>query len=390
MARVSVDAIRGRTPPGVSLSSEAWRDLALAAAVAFVQVAGSFFASRGQPERESLDAVAIVLLLAGPAALAVRRRYPAAVLATVLSAFLLYVVLGYPYGPIMLSAIIAIYTAVTTGHRAAAWIGAVLLYTLHMAYRAAFGVVPSVTEGFGVAAWFLLIVIAAEFARSYQERTAERMRVREEASLRRSSDERLRIARELHDVLAHHISLINVQAGVGLHLMDRQPAQARTALTAIEAASREAMGELRSVLDILHRPDESAPRTPAPTLSRLESLQSQAAAAGLDVRVDVEGEPVDLGAAVDAAAYRVVQEAVTNVIRHASATSATISLTYGDRELAIAVEDNGTGLSGTVRPGNGISGMRERVEALGGSFEAGPLPMRGFRVRAWLPLGTAS
>ena len=231
---------------------------------------------------------------------------------------------------------------------------------------------------------------AAEFVRAYQERSAERARVQEEEALRRSSDERLRIARELHDVLAHHISLMNVQAGVGLHLMDRQPERARTALTAIEAASREAMGELRSVLDILHRPEESAPRAPAPTLARLEALQSQAAAAGLAVQVEVEGEPVDLGAALDAAAYRVVQESVTNVIRHASATEATISLTYGDGELTIAVEDNGTGFSGTVRPGNGISGMRERVEALGGRFEAGPLPMRGFRVCAWLPLGATS
>jgi signal transduction histidine kinase len=238
---------------------------------------------------------------------------------------------------------------------------------------------------FAVGAWLLLIVIASEVARAYQERSVARAVMEQEEARRQASEERLRIARELHDVLAHHISLINVQAGVGLHLMDRKPEQARTALTAIEEASREAMGELRSVLDILHRPDEAAPRAPAPSLKRLDSLQSQAAAAGLEVRIEVQGEPFDLGATVEAAAYRVVQESVTNVIRHAVATVATVHLAYGEGELAIAVEDNGRKLDSPVRPGKGIGGMRERVEALGGRFEAGPLPMQGFRVRAWLP-----
>jgi signal transduction histidine kinase len=380
-------AIRGRTPAtgGWAYARTDWTNVALLVGIAAIQVVGSFGASQGQPERDSLDALAILLLLAGPAMLLARRRYPIAVLAAVLSTSLLYMVLGYPYGPVILSDIVAIYTAVTTGHRIAAWAGTALLYGVHMAYRWAFDARPGALEMFAVGAWLLLIVIASEVARAYQERAAARAVMEQEEARRQASEERLRIARELHDVLAHHISLINVQAGVGLHLMDRKPEQARTALTAIEEASREAMGELRSVLDILHRPDEAAPRAPAPSLKRLDSLQSQAAAAGLEVRIEVQGEPFDLGATVDAAAYRVVQESVTNVIRHAVATVATVHLAYGEGELAIAVEDNGRKLDSPVRPGKGIGGMRERVEALGGRFEAGPLPMQGFRVRAWLP-----
>jgi signal transduction histidine kinase len=391
MARISRDGLRGWTLPGrPAPAAEDWRDIVLVAGVALVQVVGSFGASRGQPEREALDPLAIVLLLAGPAMLLARRRYPAGVLAAVLSTSLLYMVLGYPYGPVILSDIVAIYTAVTSGRRWVAWAGMALLYGVHMAYRIMFDARPGLAEMLGVGAWLLLIVVGAEVARAYRERAAERAHTEREEARRLASEERLRIARELHDVLAHHISLINVQAGVGLHLMDRRPEQARTALAAIEEASREAMGELRTVLDILHRPDEAAPRSPAPSLSRLDTLRQQAAAAGLEVRVELHGERAELGAAVDAAAYRVVQEAVTNVIRHAAASVATIDLAYSEHELAIAVEDNGTRLGGPVRPGKGLSGMRERVEALGGRFEAGPLPMRGFRVRAWLPTGPAA
>jgi signal transduction histidine kinase len=330
----------------------------------------------------------VLLLVAGPAALIVRRRYPVAVLAGVLAATLLYMVLGYPYGPVILSPIVAVYTAVTSGHRIAAWVGTGAFYAGHMAYRALFEEPPRAMEMLAVGAWMLVILIASEVARAYQERAAEIALVHQEEARRRASEERLRIARELHDVLAHHISLMNVQAGVALHLIDRRPEQARTALTAIEQASREAMGELRSVLDILHRPEEAAPRSPAPSVERLEALQAQAAAAGLEVRLETRGERAALSAAVDAAAYRVVQEAITNVIRHAAATVAVIRLAYGMGDLTIEVEDDGVGDSEAARgEGSGIRGMRDRVEALGGRFEAGRLPGRGFRVRASLPTG---
>jgi signal transduction histidine kinase len=173
--------------------------------------------------------------------------------------------------------------------------------------------------------------------------------------------------------------------------MDRRPEQAHTALAAIEQASREAMGELRSVLSILGHPAEPAPRAPAPSLQRLDGLTAQAAAAGLDVRTEVDGVARPLPAPVEAAAFRIVQEALTNVVRHARARHATVRVRYGEREITVQVDDDGAGAAQTSTPagGNGIPGMRERVRALGGELEARPLPGGGFRVRARLPEGGA-
>ncbi|HYT10836.1 MAG TPA: ATP-binding protein, partial [Mycobacteriales bacterium] len=190
---------------------------------------------------------------------------------------------------------------------------------------------------------------------------------------------------------AHHISMINVQAGVALHLMDERPEQARTALTAIKQASRESLGELRSVLELLRQGDEAAPRTPAPGLDALETLSSRAAAAGLPVRVEVSGTPRRLPAAVDLAAYRIVQEALTNVARHAGRATADVRLEYGDDELVVQVDDDGAvpapaGRSTAGGTGSGLLGMAERASALDGEVEAGPRAGGGFRVRARLPL----
>jgi signal transduction histidine kinase len=208
-------------------------------------------------------------------------------------------------------------------------------------------------------------------------------------------------------VLAHNISLINVQAGVALHLMEDQPEQARTALTAIKAASKDALGELRSVLDVLRQVDEGPPRSPTAGLDDLDRLVSGAAAAGIDVRVVTEGTPRALPPSVDLAAFRIVQEALTNITRHAGqagpggrsnwqspgarpVTTATISLTYGDADLTVQVDDDGRGpvsWSNGSSGGNGIPGMRERAAALGGRLDAGPKPGGGFRVSARLPVG---
>jgi signal transduction histidine kinase len=197
----------------------------------------------------------------------------------------------------------------------------------------------------------------------------------------------MRIARELHDVLAHNISLINVQAGVALHLMDDQPGQSRSALVAIKQASNDALGELRSVLDVLRLGDERPPRSPAPGLANLRSLVAGAGATGLEVRTRVEGTPRPVPAGVDLAAFRIVQEALTNVTRHAGPASATVLLGYGGDDLTVQVDDDGRGPAATGSDGNGIRGMRERVAALGGELAAGPRPGGGFRVLARLPLG---
>jgi signal transduction histidine kinase len=182
--------------------------------------------------------------------------------------------------------------------------------------------------------------------------------------------------------------LINVQAGVALHLIDEQPERAGPALAAIKQASKETLDELKSVLDALRGVDEEeAPRAPTPGLEDVGRLVARSFDAGLPVRFEESGVRLPVPAGVDLAAYRIVQEALTNVTRHAGATSVTVRLLHGEHDLTIEVEDDGRGRAeGVNGAGSGIAGMRERAIALGGTFDAGPQPGRGFRVRASLPL----
>jgi signal transduction histidine kinase len=174
---------------------------------------------------------------------------------------------------------------------------------------------------------------------------------------------------------------------VALHLMDEQPGQSRSALVAIKQASNDALGELRSVLDVLRQGDEAPPRSPASGLAHLDSLVSGAGATGLEVRTRVEGTPRPLSAGTDLAAYRIIQEALTNVTRHAGPATASVLVRYTKDGLTVQVDDDGRGPSSpNGTGGNGILGMRERVAALGGDLDAGPRPGGGFRVLAHLPL----
>jgi signal transduction histidine kinase len=334
-----------------------------------------------------------VLLAAGPVALVARHRHPVAVVVFVTATTLLYLLLSYPYGPVFLSLIIALFTAVTSGYRLVGWLAAGALYVGHFGLGYLLGRPPALTLGVlvGVAAWLLVVLVVAEVVRVGRERAAEAARVRAEEARRRASEERLRIARELHDVLGHNISLINVQAGVALHLMDEQPGQARTALTAIKQASNDALGELRSVLDALRQVDDEPPRTPTPGLAGLAGLVAKAKATGLPVRTEVQGTLRPLPVAVDLAAFRIVQEALTNVTRHAGGATATVRVAYGERDLTVQVDDDGAGVAAGSASGggNGIPGMRERAVALGGELEAGPRPGGGFRILARLPLSGA-
>ncbi len=370
-------------------------DVTIAVAIAFVQVVFTSLAAVHQPGRRPLDALAYTLLVAAPVALVVRRRYPAPVLAFVFGVTLAYWAIGYARGPIFFALIVAFFTAVMLGHRlfavlclAAGYVSFLWLPYLVGTEAAA----PTVAADLGLAAWLLVLLSAAELLRIRRTRNLEEARTREEEDRRRASEERLRIARDLHDVLAHNISLINVQAGVALHLMDERPEQARTALTAIKQASKQALTELRSVLDILREGGEHAPRAPAPTLDRLDDLVSGATAAGLEVRTRIEGKAWPLPTGVDGAAFRIVQEALTNVARHAGPASATVYLLYGEDDLTVQVDDDGhgpspaAGTAGTCGSGKGIQGMHERVTALGGELRAGPRQGGGFRVRARLPV----
>ncbi|MFD8254817.1 sensor histidine kinase [Streptomyces werraensis] len=361
---------------------------------AFVLI-GSGFADHAQAgERIALDPPGRVLLLLSGVVLLWRWRHPVAVLWGTVAAVLLYLGAGYPYGPVLLTVAVACFTAVVRGRRYAAWaamgtLWAGHLLTVHVLYR---WLPPSGdeaapwTEEIVVATWVVALLAVSELARVRREQWARERAERARAERRRADEERLRIARELHDVLAHSISVINVQAGVGLALLDRDPEQARTALSTIKAKSKEALGEVRQVLDTLRAPG-AAPRAPAPGLDRLPELVEQAASAGLTVTV--EGEPPRLSPGADLAAFRIVQEALTNVVRHSGSREARVHIDRRDGRLRLLVDDDGPATGADAGgTGNGLAGMRERAAALGGTIEAGTRPDGGFRVFAVLPIET--
>jgi signal transduction histidine kinase len=229
--------------------------------------------------------------------------------------------------------------------------------------------------------------IAVANRRAYAASVRDRA---EQDARRRIDEERLRIARELHDVVAHTMATINVQAGVAAHVLPTQPEAAADALQAIKTASKEGLRELRAILNVLRQADDADPVQPAPGTAQLDALIEGARRSGLQTTLTVSGEPYPLPAAVDLAAYRIVQESLTNVIRHAGPASAAVSLAYHDDELRVDVSDTGHGphASSTGTPGHGLAGMRERAAAVGGSVQAGPRPGGGFLVAARLPIGS--
>ena len=374
-------------PPG---RHPTWVDVGTVLVVGVVQVLGTYLAAgHHQSGRHPLDALAVALLTVGTVALIARRRFPGTVLGIAFGTTLAYWLLDYPRGPMFAALIVAFITALMAGRRRLAWLSVAAGYVSFLWLGELVGTQrTTIPDAAGLAAWLLVLAGAGEILRFRRERATARARTLEEETRRRTSEERLRIARELHDVVAHNISLINVQAGSALHLMDQQPERARTALSAIKDASKETLVELRSVLGVLRQVDESAPRSPAPGLGRLDEVVSRATSAGLPVAVEVDGAANGLPPGVDRAAYRIVQEALTNVTRHAGPARATVRVSYGERDLVVQIDDDGLGASpnGAASAGNGILGMRERAAALGGTVQTGPGPGGGFRVRAWLPL----
>ncbi|MDH2415459.1 sensor histidine kinase [Nocardioides sp. CER19] len=218
--------------------------------------------------------------------------------------------------------------------------------------------------------------------REVERRAEEAERTRDEVARRRAMEERLRIARELHDSLTHSISVIKVQAGVATHLARKNGEDPSDALLAIQEASSDAVRELRSTLDVLRHEDDNG----SSGLDRLPRLVERARSSGLPTTLVVRGDERPLPPDVDRAAYRVVQEALTNITRHAGDATALVELTYGDRVLTVRVDDDGTGSGQPPVPGYGLIGMRERVTALGGRLQAGPGAAQGFSVLADLPV----
>jgi len=380
-------------------------DVLLVAVIAAVQVLGCWASERigigRSPNWRPLDPLGYTLLVAGPLVLLVRRRWPARVLAVTLAFGMAYAARTYPEGPSQLAIYPALWTIALTRPRRTAWVAAggtalaVAGAELFLYGDTMFDGEPlyAAVTVFAAMWWGEAVRARRAYVAELRDRAERAERTREEEARRRVDEERMRIARELHDVVSHTIGVISVQAGVASHLLGRRPDKAAESLAAIRQASDEALGELHAMLGVLRDGDGGdgqAPLSPAPGLGELDALVAQAAGAGLEVRVSLEGEPRRLPPAVDLAAYRVVQEALTNVVRHAQAGRAEITVTHADGRVTVEVADDGRAV-GNGRgsgSGQGILGMRERARALGGTLEAGPRPGGGFRALATLPVGT--
>jgi len=383
-----------------------WRDslahdIAQAVVLTAVILAGAY--AEAHPSRAS-DKVAsghpvpvtptgaFLLVVVAGLVLAGRRRYPVAVLAVSATAVVVFSLLGYVNGAALLLPTAALYAVAQAGsiHRALIAAGATLVAL--MAATAASNPFGAFGGGFvlipGLIAAALFGGLAVNNRRAYIASIQARA---EDDARRRVDEERLRIARELHDVVAHTMATINVQAGVAGHVLADRPDAAAQALRNIKLASKDGLSELRAILNVLRRADETdeADRTqPAPGLAQLDALVTGVAQAGLATSLSQTGTARLLPAAVDLAAYRIIQESLTNVIRHAGPATAAVSLAYDDAELRIDVADTGRGsaAAGSQSIGHGLIGMRERAASVGGTVQAGPARERGYRVTARLPL----
>ncbi len=350
--------------------------------LAFVLVITTVAAGQ-QDAARSLDVLGYGWLVAAALPLLLRRRFPLVVFAASTALTLTYYWSGYPGGPAIVLPAAALFTLTTIrGPMVAGIVGGVLLAALYAAHVAAgFGWLPGAGAAGFVAGVAAVIGIGTAVRNRVDAVTAAREQEAEH-QYRLAEQERLRIAREVHDVVAHSLAMINVQAGVAAHVADRRPEQAREALREIKEASAMALADLRATLAVLRSGEH---RAPAPSLRQLDELLDHARSAGLTVKV--RGRPGELPAPVDAAAYRILQESLTNVVRHATRASE-VDIRFGRRDggLEILVRDDGMGAE-PAQSGNGLRGMRERAEALGGRIDAGPVRHGGgFEVRALLPM----
>ncbi|MFE1955745.1 sensor histidine kinase [Streptomyces sp. NPDC059524] len=381
-------------------------DAIVALGVLFAMVAGSFVDPHG-PEgtyawgARTPDALSLALMVLGAAALVFRRVAPMYVLAATATVSVVELVTGEPRAPVVMSAVVALYTVAATTDRPTTWRVGFATMALLTGIAMFVGPLPwYAQENLGIFAWTGMAAAAGDAVRSrrafvdaIRERAERAERTREEEARRRVAEERLRIARDLHDVVAHHIALVNVQAGVAAHVMDKRPDQAKEALSHVRTASRSALDELRATVGLLRQSgDPEAPTEPAPGLDRLDDLVGTFRNAGLPVEVARAKDAPTLPAAVDLAAFRVVQEALTNVHKHAGPDArAEVSVVHVGPNVEITVLDNGPEATpGRSVPeeggGHGLLGMRERVSALGGTLSAGPRYGGGFRVHAILPV----
>jgi signal transduction histidine kinase len=331
-----------------------------------------------------------LLLAAGGLALAARRRAPLVVLAVTGLSAVGYLAAGFEV--LAVSYLVAVYGAVRAGHRAVAVVASMgLVAVLHLTalvfHDGSAGEVVAQARSTLEIAWLIAAFAAGEAVRQAERRADEAEHTREEIARRRADEERLRIARELHDSLTHQISVIKVQSEVAVHVARRRGEQVPEALLAIQEAGREASRELRATLEAL-RDDDT---TPPHGLDHIPNLVKGFQTTGLETTLTIEGHPHAVPAAVGRTAYRIVQESLTNVARHASATTASVLMNYRPDALAIRVDDDGKATPYPApAPGLGLLGMRERVTALGGRLRTGPRSAGGFTVQAELPTNGAS
>jgi signal transduction histidine kinase len=236
--------------------------------------------------------------------------------------------------------------------------------------------------------WIVGFTLGRKSAEAEQarERALHAERERETQARLAVADERARIARELHDVVGHSVSVMTVQASGVRRLLRPEQEREREALLVVERTGREALAEMRRMVGVLRRPEEAPALAPQPSLEHLERLVEQAREAGLPVELSIEGDAIDLPAGIDLTAYRLVQEGLTNAIKHAQANQAQVVVQYGDGQIELTITDNGRGVGSGDGGGHGLVGMRERVSVYGGELDAGPQPGGGFRLRAKLPV----
>jgi signal transduction histidine kinase len=407
---------RVRRPlPGLDWLNEDWRpsrvrDALTAAILTIIAVVASFGEAHPQDPKRYFTGnahlphtplAAFLLVIAAGVVLAGRHERPRLVLCASTAAVVAYSVAGWVNGAAVLLPAVALGTlaAMVPARQAIAWAVATLAV---LEVASAVNNPLGTPTGGGVTVLPFTIAVATLAGIAIANRRAYARSVRGQAereAQRRVDEERLRIARELHDVVAHTMATITVQAAAASQLLTTSPDRAAESLAAIRAASKDGLRELRAILDVLRNADDPAdPTAPVPGMSRLDALATGVRLTGLPVTVGIEGESRPLPAMTDLSAFRIIQEALTNTVRHAGASAATVAVRYGGDDLRIEIRDDGRGATGRSGhtanedgqdgaqvPGHGLRGMRERAAAAGGTIEIGPMEAGGFRVAARFP-----
>jgi signal transduction histidine kinase len=370
------------TTPATKLTRAQVGDLALAAVLVIVGVLGTAGASAGATPDRPIDLAGYLVVGVGGGVVVGRRRWPVVTLVVVAGLTAGYLAVGYAFGPILLSFFVAVYTAARHRPlgRAGPWaLVALAFLSVHAFTNSA--ALPGLSGALLASGW-VVVPFAIGATRRVTREAVERERA--EMIRQRVDLERLRVAHEVHDIVGHGLAAIRMQAEVALHVLPKRPEQAREALEAISRTSGEALDELRTTLGSVRDPTAELERS-EPRLERLGDLQQRMTDAGVRVQVEVAGDPRPLPPAVDLAGYRVVQESLTNVLRHSRAHAADVRIDYQADAVVIVVSNPAPDALPLRGDGLGIAGMRRRVTLLGGEFTAGPTPEHRFEVRAHIP-----